>query len=242
MRAHKFLENLLSAATFATIIGLSAPAFAADCDNTAYFGLYSNYPYQDLGVPGSDQPVVQGGNTTTCGAFEFDNWGSGGKTDEKNQKNLGAVEYDLSGTYTKDVPTPIGVIKTRTTVAYYAFNFEGMSKTRDDAFDFHIDLSRAISVGDVTIAPFVRVTRIQFVDGGGLDFVRPGVRFNGPITDKWSYSMEASTAMNRTSDVDTDRFQGDLNYAFGNGWGGNLRLKLTEDLDPMVGGGFSYSW
>jgi len=226
---------------FSTTV-LAGPALAQDCSRTAYIGLGSNYQYQDLGVYGSERPVVQGGHTTTCGAWSFDVWASAGERDQYK----GANEIDLTVSYARTFEsTPIGPVSTQWTVAYYAFDFDGLTQTRDDAYDFHVDVARPIKVGDATVAPFLRLTHIGFVNGAeGIDFVRPGVRLSGPVTDRVSYRLEASVSMNETGDIDTDRYQADLNWDVGDtgGWVVGVRGKLTEDLEPagFITASFSY--
>lgn len=240
MRALSFKNLLLSGAAFA-LCSFAQPALADECSNTTYVGVYSNYPYQDFGQYGSEQPVAQGGHTVTCGNWSFDGWLSAGKRDE----NQGANEGDLSVTYapTFDV-TPVGPINAAVSVAYYAFDFDGLGHASDDAYQLSVDVARPFSAGDVTVSPFVRASYVGFVNGSaGLNFVQPGLRFEGQISERLSYSAEFSVSMNRTQGIDTNRFQGDLNYDLGDGWSLNGRVKLTEGLDrPTIGGGASFTW
>lgn len=238
MRAQSVLHNLF----FGAALGAFAfPAAAEEYSNTTYAGIYSNYPYQDLGIYGSDHTVAQGGHTTVCGSWKVDNWISSGQNDEFR----GADEYDLTVSYTHTFnETPMGPVVAEFTGAYYAFDFKGLNKAKDDAFDFHVDVARPITIGKVTVNPFLRLTHIGFVNGdNGLNFIRPGLRVSGPITERLSYALEGSVNLNQTQDQQVSRFQGDLNYNLGGGLNINGRLKLTEGVnEPMIGGGMSYTW
>ncbi|KND47454.1 MAG: hypothetical protein AB199_03425 [Parcubacteria bacterium C7867-004] len=229
MRAQQALHNLLSTTAAFALLAFAAPAIAKEgCSNTSYGGAYNQYDYQDIGRIGSKNAVTQNGHTDLCGPWKFDGWFSAGKRDEFR----GANEVDLTVAYTHSVKeSPIGPIVIEGTASVYFFEFNSFKSLKDDAYDLHVDASRPIKVGSATVSPFLRYTRIGFLNGNrSLNLIRPGVRVNGPLSDTVSYAVDASVSMNRTYREDIARAQGDLIWDVGqkDHWKLGARAKLTE--------------
>ncbi|HYF29146.1 MAG TPA: hypothetical protein VEA36_02135 [Candidatus Paceibacterota bacterium] len=160
----------------------SAQNALADCTDTLYGKAASGYILKDVGAEASDQPVVQGGATRTCGRLSYDLWVSGGLAGDT------ANEIDLSVYYDDQV----GPLKVQLAAQYFFVSLDdSLGEPKDDIVAGYADLSLPVTRGRLTIAPLVRFVQLVGVkDLPNEGIVQPGVRGSFALDDRTTLSAD----------------------------------------------------
>lgn len=190
-----FVIALLSSTMFCGVA-------SAECSTSMNSKVADGYLLGDLGIVGSDDWVIQGGATLTCGRWSFDGWASWGPAGGT------AIELDASAFYADR----IGAFDVQFAVQYFAVNLDdSMGDARDDLVELYADVSHPFRGDRLTVAPLVRVAQLIGVDDlPSLTLVEPGVRVSYQLTDSLSVTSELRDAINVTEDSAVVRFDSAL--------------------------------
>lgn len=195
---------------------ITSPVFADECSD-AYNGKgASGYLLKDVGVKAADEEVIQGGASLTCGKWTADvflSYGEEGGT---------ANEWDLSLFY----DDTFGSIKFQGGIQYFGVNIDdSLDDARDDFLVAYADVRYPMQLGNLTVGPLARLTRMQAVDElQSSTLLAPGVGASYTITDGLSLGAEWREPFNLSQDYRTTRL--DL----------SLTWQATESLALKIGG------
>lgn len=230
------ISKLVATLTMAVIS--SATMANEKCSDTLYGWVGDGYVFQDIGFLATSEPVYQGGNTLSCGKWDFDVWtsyqlSSGGKY---GNRGLGD-EWDASVFYNDHV----GPIALQASVQYYALAFtKSLTKSKDDLMETYVDASHAFDIGRLKLTPFLRVVHWWGVDtdiNPAATVVRPGFRFALDLGHGFSVSGDLSNSINTTGHTNTDRLEVKLGKTV-SGTSLQIGLKATERVRSVWSLGF----
>jgi len=222
---------------------MAAPALAQDCSNVVYGKVATGYVLADMGIVGTDEPVYQGGFTRTCGAYYADIWVSVELNDGEFGNRGTGDEVDVIFGRRDSHETPIGVVNTDMSVAYYALAIDSLGTLDDDIVALTVDAGRPIVMGDLTVTPGLRVMRIIGVnDIDDLTLVRPYVQGAYRLNDRWTVSGDVGYARNITSDTDVLRNSVGIGYQATDNVSFSLRREDTDQTAPVWSVGFAVSF
>lgn len=195
--------------TFASLVlifslGFGAAASAQECTDVAYSRVADGYIYKDFGSVASDEPVIQGGITRTCGNWSYDVWASIGSNGGLANEVDGSVFYN----------TTAGPFTVQLSGQYYAVNLhDSLLDASDDMVELYADVSLPITRGRFTVAPLVRVIEVVGIDELPTQtLISPGARFSYQATSHLTVAVDLRESVNLTNGSSTFRFESSLGW------------------------------
>lgn len=252
MRATLVTTLLSSLVAFGSVSSAFADESSAPskCSGLAVLGVQGGYPFQDLGFDASNSvPVMQDMLAVTCGHFTADWWSSTQLSGGDYGHRGAGDEHDLELTYANSAQTPIGTVNYSLYAAYFAIDLgKGLGNTADDVAEVYGEVSRSLAISKSwTLSPFVRYMHVFPMSSGydSFDWVRGGVRLNGPLSLPIVGEISTSTEVAHTTNFNPNGvvqyrqvWRGEINITkqLDYGWSGTVGVKFTEHVGttPLI--------
>lgn len=232
-------QALFGLVLLSAVASIATPA-AADCTDTLYGSVRTDYLLQDIRV-NAGVPVSQNGATHRCGSHSIDLWTSVGLSGEGQYGNRGVQdEWNFTYTYGDTYDTPLGPLNVEGSISYWLLADFG--ETDDDLIGSYVQVGRPISIGSATVTPYVRFT--QWTSMGVIEdqtLARPGIGVTVPFGDRFSFGGDLSQTNNLTMDDSHLRADATITYSPNDTTSFWVGGKFAEDAEPSLGIGFTHT-